>query len=61
MLRCQAEASDQGVSMLVLIAATLLAIIAVSVAWGSGIDAQARFRLETVRPVGSGDRRTPAA
>ena len=47
--------------MLVLIAATLLAIIAVSVAWGSGIDAQARFRLETVRPVGSGDRRTPAA
>jgi hypothetical protein len=55
------EASDQEVPMFLLIAATVLAIIAVSAAWGSGIDAQARFRLETVRPLGTGARPTPAA
>jgi hypothetical protein len=46
--------------MFLLIAATLLAIIAVSAAWGSGIDAQARLRLETVRPLGTDAPRTPA-
>jgi hypothetical protein len=47
--------------MFLLIVATVLAIIAVSAAWGSGIDAQARFRLETVRPLGNGVPHTPAA
>jgi hypothetical protein len=47
--------------MVVLIAATLLAIVTVSAAWGSGIDAQARFRLETLPPVGAGTGRPPTA
>jgi hypothetical protein len=50
-----------GVSMVLLIAATLLAIVTVSAAWGSGIDAQARFRLETLPPVGAGTGRPPTA
>jgi hypothetical protein len=47
--------------MLLLIAATVLAIIAVSAAWGSGIDAESRFRIDTVRAVGAHVRHTPAA
>jgi len=47
--------------MLLLVAATVLAIISVSAAWGSGIDSEARFRLETLRSVGSAGRHTPAA
>ncbi|MFL5735720.1 MAG: hypothetical protein ACJ76P_00085 [Actinomycetota bacterium] len=47
--------------MLLLIAATVLAILAVSAAWGSGIDAQSRFRIETIRAVGTDVRHTPAA
>jgi hypothetical protein len=48
--------------MLLLIAATLVAIIAVSVAWGSGIDAEARFRMERLHEVGSARRAgNPAA
>ncbi|MFL5767502.1 MAG: hypothetical protein ACJ758_06615 [Actinomycetota bacterium] len=46
---------------MLLLVTTLLAIVMVSAAWGSGIDAQARFRLETLRPVGSETRHTPAA
>ena len=46
---------------MLLLIATVLAIVTISAAWGSGIDAEARFRLETVRPVGGGNRHTPAA
>jgi hypothetical protein len=55
------QASDLEVRMLLLIALTVLAIISVSAAWGSGIDAEARLRPEPVRPVGNATRDTPAA
>jgi hypothetical protein len=42
------------VSMLLLLAATLIAILSVAAAWGSDIDSQARFRLELLHPVEAG-------
>jgi len=48
--------------MLLMMAVTVIAILSVVAAWGSDIDAQARFRLEPLRPVGVGTRNTnPAA
>jgi len=47
--------------MLLLVVGMMLAMLAVVTSWGSDIDAQARFRLETVRLLGTGARHTPAA
>jgi hypothetical protein len=47
--------------MLLLIAATLIAMVCVIAAWGSEIDAQARFRIEPLRSVGVRTRSTNSA
>ena len=47
--------------MLFLLVGMIFAILAVVTSWGSDIHGQARFRLETVRPVGTSPRRGTTA
>jgi hypothetical protein len=60
-LRDRLESGYEEVGMLFLLVGMIFAVLAVVASWGSDIHGQARFRLETVRPVGTSPRRGTTA